>query len=141
VVFPLNLIEITLQFAKKNIFNFRVKITHENVNLGCTYDHIIMNLRNTIYFQYFSSVPVLHYLQMVLFFFFFFLLKFEKISWISYTALFKIRRYQRQCYAGKSTWYRPLLKGLMLVSANIYRNVIKWCSSVKITSLINLLAC
>ena len=40
-------------------------------------------------FQYFTSVPVLHYPQVV-----FFPLKFEHFSWISYAALFKIMGYQ-----------------------------------------------
>jgi hypothetical protein len=44
---------------------------------------------------------------------YFFLLKFEHCSWISYTTLFKIRRYQRPFQLGKGTWYRPLLKGLL----------------------------
>jgi len=42
----------------------------------------------------------------------YFLLKFEQFSWISYTTLFKISRYQRPFLAGKSTWYRPLLRDL-----------------------------
>ena len=41
-----------------------------------------------------------------------FLLRFEQFSWISYTTLFKIRRYQRPFYAGKSTWYKPWLSYL-----------------------------
>jgi hypothetical protein len=41
------------------------------------------------------------------------LFKFEQFSWISYTTLFTIRRYQRPFILGrKSTWYHPLLKGL-----------------------------
>ena len=35
----------------------------------------------------------------------------KKISCISYTTLFKIRRYQRPYKAGKRTWYHPILKG------------------------------
>ena len=42
----------------------------------------------------------------------YFLLKFEQFSWICYTTLFKIRRNQRLLQAGKSTWYRSLLKGM-----------------------------
>ena len=42
----------------------------------------------------------------------YFLLKFVQYSGISYITLFKIRRYQIPFYAGKGTWYRPLLKGL-----------------------------
>ena len=34
----------------------------------------------------------------------------KKNSCISYTTLFKIRRYQRPYKAGKRTWYRPILK-------------------------------
>ena len=40
-------------------------------------------------FQYFSSLPVLHHLQGVLF------IKIWTFLWISYTTLLKIRRYQR----------------------------------------------
>ena len=56
-------------------------------------------------FQYFSSVPVLHYLQVVLF-----LLKFEQISWISYTTLCNIRRYQNHFRWVKVYLVPPLIE-------------------------------
>ena len=68
--------------------------------------------QNAVYpqgFHYFSCLPVLQYLQAVLF-----LLKYEQFSWISCTTLFKIRRYHlRPFQEGKCTWYRPLLKWLI----------------------------
>jgi hypothetical protein len=39
----------------------------------------------------------------------FFFINFEQLSWISYTTLFKIRRYQKPFKSGKSTWYHPPL--------------------------------
>ena len=47
-----------------------------------------------------TSVPVLHYLQVVLF------LKFEHFAWISYATLFEIRRYQLPFLSG---WKYPVL--------------------------------
>ena len=55
--------------------------------------HFISHSMNLCYitqgFQYFSSEPVLHHLQAVLF------IKIWTFLWISYTTLLKIRRYQR----------------------------------------------
>ena len=68
-------------------------------------------------FQYFSSLPVLHYLQVLLFL----RLKLEQFSWMFSTTLFKIRRYQRPLFeggGGKSTWYHPVLKGLSFPSSS-----------------------
>jgi len=43
----------------------------------------------------------------------------------TYTTLFKIWRYQRSFQAGKSTWYRPLLKGLPSPSSRYNKQVIR----------------
>jgi hypothetical protein len=59
----------------------------------------------------------------------YFLSKFEQFSWISYTCttLFKIRKYQKPFYADKSTWYRPLLKGLTLTSKVVEYDILTNC--------------
>jgi hypothetical protein len=46
------------------------------------------------------------------------LLKFEQLLWISYTTLFKIKRYQRPFSQVKVSWYHLLLKGLVLALLN-----------------------
>ena len=63
----------------------------------------------------FSGLSIFQYFQVYQYFTIYrqyFLLKFEQFSWISYTTLFKISRYQRPFLAGKSTWYCPLLRYL-----------------------------
>ena len=66
----------------------------------------------------------------------YFILKFEQFLWISYTTLFKIRslrRYQRPFYAGKSTWYCPLLKGLHVPVKYVFeilKRVWVWCDRI-----------
>ena len=74
-------------------------LSHLNVLKHCCI-HIMQG------FQYFSSVPVLHYIQAVLF------IKIWTFSLIPYATIFEIKRYRLPFWMGKITWFRPLLKGL-----------------------------
>jgi hypothetical protein len=62
---------------------------------------IFGHLWQGFHFQYFSSVPVLNYLQTFLF------IKIWTFSWISYITPFKIRKHQLPFQVSKSTWYHP----------------------------------
>ena len=96
-------------------------------------------------FQYISRVPVLLYLQAVLF------SRFEQISWISYIKLFKIRRYQipfklckksswlygswiynypcNQCLSPLTLWVRiPFRRGVF--DTTLGDNVCKWLAII-----------
>ena len=106
----------TCLFWTQKLVSRRLDLFHYCTEYGrLFYIYILYFILKIQGFQYFSSVPVLHYLQEVL------CIKCGQISWIFYTTLFKISRYQRPFKGGGKKYLvppHPILKCLKIIILN-----------------------